>query len=198
MRSSRVSGVAPEWQNDFWRFVADVGTRSEGHSLEAIRSNEPIGPGNFEWRKMGPGLVKPRTHQRGLLCNIEGCQRSARSGGLCSAHYTRWIKLGKLDNPQVRTVDIEKRRLKARRNQLRQYGLTPADVERMQDEQAGLCAICHSEEELVIDHCHSTGVVRGLLCGNCNKGIGLLGDDINKMWSAIQYLSRTKDIGKIS
>lgn len=194
----RVGGVQPVWIEDFWRFVADVGERPEGHSLEVIRPYEPLGPDNFEWRPMGPGLVKPRTRQRGLLCSVDGCDRSARSGGLCSAHYTRWVKLGKLDNPTPRTADLEKRRAKARRNHLRRYGLTQSDVERMRKSQEGRCLVCHAEAELVIDHCHTTGVVRGLLCHHCNRGIGHFQDDPTRLWSAIQYLSRTQEVGKIS
>lgn len=69
----------------------------------------------------------------------------------------------------------------------------------MHDNQNGLCAICQlpssqkSRKEgeiyrLGIDHCHVTGIVRGLLCGSCNKGIGHFKDDIYLLISAIQYL----------
>jgi hypothetical protein len=70
------------------------------------------------------------------------------------------------------------------------YGIEFADYERMLDEQDGHCAICPSTEDLHVDHCHSTGVVRGLLCGPCNRGIGLLRDDTERLLAAARYLSR--------
>ena len=56
------------------------------------------------------------------------------------------------------------------------------------------CAICGAEREcggkrLAIDHCHTTGAVRGLLCGNCNLAIGLLQDDTDVMANAIAYVT---------
>lgn len=61
--------------------------------------------------------------------------------------------------------------------------------------QDGKCAVCgkHQSEiktALAVDHCHSTGKVRGLLCGNCNRGIGMLQDDIENLRCAILYLNK--------
>jgi hypothetical protein len=53
------------------------------------------------------------------------------------------------------------------------------------------CAICNKEDELVIDHCHKDSYIRGLLCSNCNKALGMLKDDVEILESAIKYL---KDI----
>lgn len=58
-------------------------------------------------------------------------------------------------------------------------------------EQGGTCAICHGTEtvgRLAVDHCHSTGRVRGLLCTNCNQAIGKLKDDSQLLRNAINYL----------
>jgi hypothetical protein len=72
----------------------------------------------------------------------------------------------------------------------KKYKLTQDDYVRMIADQQGCCAICHSEPSmLVVDHDHATGVVRGLLCRNCNLGIGLLRDDIDLLRSAVQYLT---------
>lgn len=43
-----------------------------------------------------------------------------------------------------------------------------------------------------IDHCHKTGVVRGLLCDKCNKGVGLFDDDVDKLAGMIEYLMRER------
>ena len=58
--------------------------------------------------------------------------------------------------------------------------------------QGGGCAICKRVsigKRLVVDHCHKTGRVRGLLCMRCNTAIGMLGDDIEVLARAIGYLS---------
>lgn len=66
--------------------------------------------------------------------------------------------------------------------------------ERLRAAQNNRCAICEKPESeigtLCLDHCHETGQIRGLLCRKCNSGIGLLGDDIDLVRSAVLYLSR--------
>ena len=77
----------------------------------------------------------------------------------------------------------------------RQYGITLDEYHQMLDEQGHKCAICGNGDEvegrrLAIDHCHDSGVVRGLLCGKCNRGLGLFYDSAELLKSAIQYLSQ--------
>lgn len=80
---------------------------------------------------------------------------------------------------------------------LRKYGITTKDYNEMYINQNGLCAICnkegfrmaeHHKLKLVVDHCHSTGSVRGLLCHNCNRALGLLKDSIESLEKAVKYL----------
>ena len=55
------------------------------------------------------------------------------------------------------------------------------------------CAICgESEGVLVVDHCHNTGKVRGVLCNNCNSGIGFLKEDLEVLENAHGYISEWK------
>jgi hypothetical protein len=49
---------------------------------------------------------------------------------------------------------------------------------------------------LAVDHCHKTGKVRGLLCGNCNRFLGQIDDDINTAERLLEYLNKYKDIQK--
>lgn len=73
------------------------------------------------------------------------------------------------------------------------YGLTRAEVHMLQAQQGGRCAICRrlpTVRRLVIDHCHDTGEVRGLLCDPCNLGIGNLGDNELLLRRAADYLRR--------
>jgi len=76
------------------------------------------------------------------------------------------------------------------------YGITEDDYIQMLQEQNFKCAICQTEADyqgrsLAVDHCHDTGVVRGLLCQKCNIGIGHFKDDITLLAKAIQYLQET-------
>jgi len=75
------------------------------------------------------------------------------------------------------------------------YNLTYDEYVELYNKQNGKCAICKTSKQLgsnsglLVDHCHKTNKVRGLLCNNCNSGIGKLQDDINILYSAIKYLS---------
>ena len=83
---------------------------------------------------------------------------------------------------------------KAKRNStlLRRYGITEDEYFEMFNAQKGKCKLCgktkprNGAKHLIIDHCHSTGKVRGLLCNNCNVLLGKLKDDI-------EYIDRIKD-----
>jgi hypothetical protein len=71
--------------------------------------------------------------------------------------------------------------------------LTWEDELRIIEAQGGGCAICggwSGREWLDIDHDHVTGQFRGFLCGRCNKGLGLLGDNIDGLRKAMDYLNR--------
>lgn len=70
------------------------------------------------------------------------------------------------------------------------YGIEPEAFDRMLAEQGGLCAICATAPtgQWNIDHDHSTGAVRGLLCSPCNIGIGQLHDDPVLVRAALAYL----------
>lgn len=63
------------------------------------------------------------------------------------------------------------------------------DLKLLVEKQNGLCAICQRDCALVIDHDHTTGIVRGLLCSPCNIAIGLFGDSEQNLHNAIGYLN---------
>lgn len=76
----------------------------------------------------------------------------------------------------------------------RTYNLTSEEVEVMRAEQGGACAICRRVvDQLHVDHDAETGVVRGLLCGTCNRGIGSLKHSIENLQRAIAYLTAADD-----
>jgi hypothetical protein len=73
------------------------------------------------------------------------------------------------------------------------YKLTPEKYNVLFNKQKGRCAICGKHQSelkrgLFVDHNHDTNVVRGLLCHNCNVGMGNLQDDIKLLSKAMQYL----------
>ena len=97
---------------------------------------------------------------------------------------------------KINTEKIKEYRVtnKGRRRErwLTRYGLTQEKYQEMLDEQNYGCAICGNtndeEKLLMVDHDHSTDKVRGLLCHRCNSGIGLLRDDVDLLFMAIDYL----------
>ncbi len=80
-------------------------------------------------------------------------------------------------------------RASIRRSKLRyRYGLTEEDIARLLKLQKGHCALCSKTKNLVPDHCHKTGHVRGLLCKGHNIAVARLGDDIEGIFRAFKYL----------
>ena len=76
-------------------------------------------------------------------------------------------------------------------NLKRRYNLEVEDYLAMSDEQQGACAICRQYvPRLNVDHCHDSGKVRGLLCQNCNTGLGKFKDNIQYLADAISYLAK--------
>lgn len=79
----------------------------------------------------------------------------------------------------------------------RKYGITAERFAGMLAEQGNVCAICRSADpggsgSWHVDHCHASGVVRGLLCHDCNLGLGNFKDNVEAMSAAIAYLERSR------
>ncbi|MFY7633251.1 endonuclease VII domain-containing protein [Streptomyces sp. NY05-11A] len=66
--------------------------------------------------------------------------------------------------------------------------MTEAERDELIASQMGVCCICLAAPATQVDHCHQTGRVRGVLCFNCNSGLGLLGDDPAAVNRAADYL----------
>jgi hypothetical protein len=73
---------------------------------------------------------------------------------------------------------------------LHRYGMEKGEYERLLELQDGKCAICTKVTKLHVDHCHTTSVVRGLLCSSCNTAIGHFGESEEILTSAINYLRK--------
>jgi hypothetical protein len=112
--------------------------------------------------KARPGVCKP--------CS------NARTRAWAEANPEEWDRAGRKSHLKIK------------------YGLTLEQYDEMLADQGGVCAICKRSAadsrgyRMHIDHCHSTGVVRGILCVSCNLGIGSFRDDPDRCEAAAQYL----------
>ncbi len=83
------------------------------------------------------------------------------------------------------------------------YKLSTEEYDAMLEEQNSVCACCGREETRIVgrnnrsegkipmlhvDHCHATGLIRGLLCSSCNQALGLLGEDPDRIKSLLRYI----------
>jgi len=95
-----------------------------------------------------------------------------------------------------------KNKIKRRHILKKQFGLTEHDYDQLLKIQSGVCAICKLPETgvsgpkrtprvLAVDHSHTTGKVRGLLCHFCNSALGLFHDNVELLATAITYLERS-------
>jgi hypothetical protein len=68
------------------------------------------------------------------------------------------------------------------------YGLPHKLAEKLANNREGKCLICNEIKLLVVDHCHKTGEVRGLICSHCNSVLGYAKDNIITLENAVKYL----------
>lgn len=89
-------------------------------------------------------------------------------------------------DPTDRRRDNRNRMLKSR------YGITLEQFDAALAAQDGVCKVCASTDDFHVDHDHSSGRVRGILCGPCNRMLGMARDDIAVLEAAIRYLKEQK------
>jgi hypothetical protein len=125
-------------------------------------------------------------------------KRTASKDGLnnlCKTCHSAKVKKWKDANPEKVKATREKyKKTGQRKYRYLHYGISHEQYLKMLSNQHGGCAICGAtDRKLVIDHCHETGVVRGILCHNCNAGIGMLGDNLPTIKAAVWYLEFASD-----
>lgn len=74
----------------------------------------------------------------------------------------------------------------------KRYGVTPEQYRQAEREQDGCCAVCGRRVPLHTDHDHKTKEFRGLVCGSCNRALGLMQDDPERLEAAARYLRRPR------
>lgn len=109
--------------------------------------------------------------------------------------YKRYKANQKRDNEAVKAF-LKKNPNKAKEYSLRsKYKLEVTDYKNMLLSQLNSCAICFisfKNAQPCIDHCHTTGKIRGLLCSSCNRGLGLFNDNEVSLMRAADYLKEFK------
>lgn len=165
----KAKDTCQDW-HDFWKFVEGVGERpTPKHTLQRLDDTKQFGPDNAYWRE-------PKRSG-----NTEQKKMQARE-------YMRAWRANNMDS----AINNEYKK---------RYGITLEDYNRMYEEQNGACDICKQPEtrvdhrtkkvsRLAVDHNHTTGKVRSLLCHNCNVSLGGFKDDQNLLWKAIEYLMK--------
>ena len=153
------------------------------------------------------------------ICKFSECSNiEYGKQGICKIHYqqlwrTKYPEKVALDREKIKhyrqinkeKISIknkewalrnkEKRKINKRNWQLKQYGLTPNTFNELLKSQNNKCSICKlvfsDTIKLHIDHNHKTDKIRGLLCSQCNTGIGQLRESEEIFLSAIDYLRRS-------
>lgn len=142
------------------------------------------------------GLHREAKRQGKRFCS--GCRQAKEPGDFYKSKrknrsYAGYCKTCDRERWKRKQAEMgpEHRLAETRRRTLRTYGLTEEQYESMLAEQRNLCLICEGQIGTPhIDHCHTTGKFRGLLCHKCNGALGLFQDNIRSLKRAIQYLRK--------
>lgn len=152
--------------------------------------------------------------ERPTVCVLDYCDRPVQGYGLCDMHYRRYKSgtdgekrcrfCGEVIDPTLHrrrvycSEECRKKevsvlqQLQNRELQLKRYGLTVESFDALLASQGGVCAICAGPATgrgWHVDHCHDTGRVRGVLCHQCNVGLGHFHDDPVRLRAAVKYLT---------
>ena len=127
------------------------------------------------------GIIKEYANFYKFARNKDGLRN------ICKQCWPKTVLTQREIDPIRAAKDQRKSRLKSK------YGLSLDDFNKMVETQDGKCCVCmKAVKRFHVDHSHVTGRVRGLLCGGCNTGIGLLKDSSDICLSAYNYLEKHK------
>ena len=116
--------------------------------------------------------------------------KTTKSGyrGICKSCFNAYYQTRRKEKYEL--VRSYERKFHFERRLKHEYGMSKDDYTRLLQTTKGKCQICLLEKKLVIDHCHVSGKVRGMLCTNCNTALGHFKDKTTVLKNAITYLER--------
>jgi len=177
-----------------------AGGHSKGNAYRYIRLNgEEVTEGRLVWFYMTGNWPERRIRYKNGIstdCRFENLTLFNGIGG----EYDYKTKEG--NNAYLRAYRRASPVIEKARNLRAKFDLSLEDYDQMLEAQGGVCAICKDPEThkrngklkaLAVDHNHSTGKIRGLLCSDCNTGIGKLKDDHKVLLAAAEYLKHHLD-----
>jgi hypothetical protein len=189
-------------------------TTADRRNVEKISKSVDLKSSALERQCTGCGVVKPNTADFFYAKAAWKGRRATLMSRCCDCHN----KLGSAYRNQRKKVDPEGLRVKEReatrkhREQQKEkdplrieakaqwrrwhlrahWDMSPEDFDALLAQQNNACALCGTNDPgrkgWVIDHCHSTDRIRGILCTKCNTGVGLLGDNEEGLLLALVYL----------
>ena len=142
-------------------------------------------------------MSKPIQTEGTKVCTSCGVEKDINDFYLRGGSYSpnsRKSKCKVCDIARVRKRHQENPERTKNNDLKRLYGITLNDYNQMLTEQKHQCAVCGTTEpggkhgKFMVDHCHDTGKVRGLLCKSCNIALGEVGDNTQILQSMIEYL----------
>lgn len=124
-------------------------------------------------------------------CEYIGCSRSTSltSGKFCTRCAARNFRQSEQGQTYYASASIKEKNYN--RNLMRNFGITRLEFDDMVKTQGGVCAIrgCGVSQDLVVDHCHTTKVIRGVLCRQHNAALGKFNDSVKGLQAAMDYLN---------
>lgn len=136
--------------------------------------------------KLATEFAKDSKKVNGLTSHCKQCRNIARQ-----KHYYKNHEAEKFRVQEYRINNVEKVKASNRNTKLKRlYGITQEQFLEMSNKQDNKCACCGSETKLVVDHNHTTGAIRELLCNNCNTALGLLNEDISIIQQLENYIRK--------
>lgn len=152
-------------------------------------------PSGFKWcngcqrRRRRSSFYTARHKKQGIQSRCKDCNKAKAlayhqaNRAHCIARKKAWHRKHPADKEAVRD-----------RMYRRSYGYTLAQYNKQLAAQEGVCPLCRRPPDpedgrrYALDHCHTTGLMRGVLCSACNGGLGCFRDDVDRLLRAAAYL----------
>lgn len=180
------------------RDMSDIGNKQAERRRRGRESSKRYREANRDKARACVRRHRIRVQTDPIQRAAKNAKQRERYANLSSEKKTAYCKKVKDYTNALSTKRKQKIKDDARNNMLlREYGITQKDFLAMLESQDFKCVLCGGDiadggQKTHIDHCHETNIVRGVLCSNCNQGLGLLKDDPTLFKRSKEYLSRSE------